>query len=470
MVLLGVSLSWPTAVDLTPANARPYVGSSGTNSELNLALGYNGLQRLTGALFGHAARAVTTAGSAPSGGMGGPGGGLFNGGPAGPFRLLGTTLGGQVSWLLALAVLGLVVAATRVRWRRLDERGHSLVLWGAWLLTAGVFFSVAEFFHPYYTVMLAPAIAALAAIGVAVLWWEYRTRGWRGWLLPVVLLATAAVQAYILRDYPDWSRWLTPLVVGACAVAALALVVARLRPRGMIRAALVALGLAVASLLVAPTTWAAYSVANGTNATIATAGPSAQTADSFPGGFAGPHGSMGGAPPFGGGSPGARGGFGGDQVDTALVRYLEAHQGHAKYLVATASSMNASSIIIATGKPVLALGGFGGNDQILTVQQLAQLVANGTVHYFLLQSGGGPAGAPSGSTLRELPAAIRAQIERGGAFGSFGGRSSNSALVQWVIRHGTVVPASRYETSATSTTGGSGQATLYYVSSAAASK
>src|SRR5918911_402880 len=80
VVLLGVSLSWATAVDLTPASARPYVGSSGTNSELNLALGYNGLQRLTGALFGHAARAVTTAGSAPSGGMGGPGGGLFNGG------------------------------------------------------------------------------------------------------------------------------------------------------------------------------------------------------------------------------------------------------------------------------------------------------------------------------------------------------------------------------------------------------
>jgi 4-amino-4-deoxy-L-arabinose transferase-like glycosyltransferase len=103
VVLLGVSLSWAAAVDLTPAGARPYVGSSGTNSELNLALGYNGLQRLTGALFGHAARAVTRAGaaantaSAPGGGMGGPGGGLFNGGPAGPIRLLGTTLGGQVS-------------------------------------------------------------------------------------------------------------------------------------------------------------------------------------------------------------------------------------------------------------------------------------------------------------------------------------------------------------------------------------
>jgi 4-amino-4-deoxy-L-arabinose transferase-like glycosyltransferase len=145
---------------------------------------------------------------------------------------------------------------------------------------------------------------------------------------------------------------------------------------------------------------------------------------------------------MGGGSPGALGGGrAGDQVDTALVRYLEAHQGTARYLVATASSQSASSLIIATGKPVMALGGFSGNDAILTTAQLARLVANGTVHYFLVQSGG------------------------------MGGGGSNSALMQWVQTHGTVVPTSQYETSSTATTGGFGQAsTLYYVSSAANGK
>jgi 4-amino-4-deoxy-L-arabinose transferase-like glycosyltransferase len=369
-----------------------------------------------------------------------------------------------------------------------------------WLLTAGAFFSVAEFFHPYYTVMLAPAIAALAAIGVATLWREYRSASRRGWLLPVVLLASAAAQAYILRDYPAWGRWLTPLVVGSCLVAAGALVAARLRPlcpagtarpgprqgrvwqrrsrmRRLVRVALVAAGMAVTSLLVAPTTWAAYSVLNGTGGSLPTAGPSAQTSGGFggnrmggAGAFGGTNGTRGRAPAFGAGFAGGAGGRDrGNQVDSGLIRYLEAHQGHAKYLVATASSMNASSIIIATGKPVMALGGFGGSDQILTVQQLARLVANGTVHYFLIQSGDGSAGALSGNTLRELPAALRAQIEKGGAFGGFGG-GSNSALTQWVTTHGTVVPASRYETSSTSATGGFGQATLYYVSSAAASK
>lgn len=126
-------------------------------------------------------------------------------------------------------------------------------------------------------------------------------------------------------------------------------------------------------------------------------------------------------------------------TNTVLIKYLEAHQGHTKYLVATASSMGAESIIIATGKPVMALGGFSGNDQILTTGQLARLVANGTVHYFLVQSGGQ------------------------------GGGGGNTTLTTWVTTHGTVVPASRYETASTATQGG-GQTALYYVGNVATSK
>ena len=48
VLLLAVSLSWAVAVDLTPASQRPYVGSSGDNSEMSLIVGYNGVQRLLG--------------------------------------------------------------------------------------------------------------------------------------------------------------------------------------------------------------------------------------------------------------------------------------------------------------------------------------------------------------------------------------------------------------------------------------
>src|SRR6202011_401777 len=52
VLLLAVSLSWVVAVDLTPASQRPYVGSTQDNSELSLAIGYNGIQRLLGSFGG----------------------------------------------------------------------------------------------------------------------------------------------------------------------------------------------------------------------------------------------------------------------------------------------------------------------------------------------------------------------------------------------------------------------------------
>src|SRR5205807_940910 len=58
-LLLVISLSWVVAVDLTPASQRPYVGSTQDNSELSLALGYNGIQRLLGG-FGRGPRANTS--------------------------------------------------------------------------------------------------------------------------------------------------------------------------------------------------------------------------------------------------------------------------------------------------------------------------------------------------------------------------------------------------------------------------
>src|ERR1700694_3156417 len=48
LLLLIVSFSWVVVVDAIPAASRPYVGSSQDNSELSLAIGYNGIQRLLG--------------------------------------------------------------------------------------------------------------------------------------------------------------------------------------------------------------------------------------------------------------------------------------------------------------------------------------------------------------------------------------------------------------------------------------
>ncbi|HLJ66828.1 MAG TPA: glycosyltransferase family 39 protein [Chloroflexota bacterium] len=485
IVLVVVSLSWVTAVDLTPAAQRPYVGSSGNNSELSLALGYNGLGRLTGNAFaflnGGTSLSKTLSNLSPTS-LGFTAG---EAGSAGFTRLINAELGGQAGWLLMLAIIGLVIAG----WRRphwpLDQHHQSLVLWGGWLLTAGAFFSVAGFFHAYYLATIAPPVAALGGIGAVQLWRDYRRGGWRSWLAPFVLLASALVEIHILGYYPDWSRWLAPLVAGGTVVAAAALIVTRVRWRRISPSrrrimAPAALGAGVLALLLTPAIWAEYTVAHAAGSLVPSAGPQAQGGFGFGGGR--PHFRSGGRFFFGGGSPppggpgfappgstfprgggfaggrgsGPGGRFGSDSTtaNPGLVRYLEAHQGHTKFLLATPNAGSAEPFILTTGRPVMALGGFM-SDRILTVSQLAVDVKNGTVRYFLLSGGDRFGGFV-------VPGGFRGYAPRRGGFpGRFGGPGSNDDLVQWVTSSCKLVPVTAYGSVSGSTTGGFAGQQLY---------
>lgn len=463
-VLVAVSLSWAIAVDLTPASARPYIGSSDSNSAIDLILGYNGLDRLLGrggpggARAGGAPQQQAPAGFNPaqdgaSGDItpppdaigagtqnpprlngGGSPGGAGETGEKGPLRLLNQQMAGQIGWLLPLAVIGFIGAVWYARPRLpLDGRAQSLLLWGAWFLTTASFFSVAGFFHRYYLVMLAPAIAALCGIGAVALWRLYRRGGLGAWLLPVALLVTAAVQVHILGDYPDWQRRLMPLVIGLSGVLALALVAGRLlRRMQVLRSPALALALGIPALLAAPAVWAGVSVWNGTNSTLPAAGPSA-------GGF---------------GMPGGNGGRGDASVNEALVQYLTENRGDATYLVATPSAMAAAPIILETGEAVMAMGGFSGGDPILTADDVAQLVRDGAVRFFLTGDGPGiradgairravqppeqSTGAGTAQDGEALPVMPSAPSDAGAFGGPMGG---NGSAMSWVTQNCTVVPA-----------------------------
>ena len=366
IVLLAVSLSWAVVVDMTPPSQRPYVGSSQGNSELNLAFGYNGLNRLLGQQFGRGPRTNAPGQSNTSGknrgtaGTGTPSptrtngnaaqaqrqfGGNFGTGSPSPLRIFTGSLGGQIAWLLPLAILG---AVALVRQRRpqfqQDRQQQSLVLWGTWLLTTGIFFSVSARFQPYYMTEMAPAVCALFGIGLVVMWQEYRqSTDWHRWLLPVALIATATEQIYILTSYPTWGQWLIPLIVVLCALAVGILLIVRFVPRiranvSNVRLLTPALSIGILALLVAPTVWAAIPIAQKSSQALA--------------------------------GPSQRGGFGGfrndnSTTDSALFSYLEANQNNAKFLVATLNATAADGIILATNKPVMAMGGFMGGDQIL---------------------------------------------------------------------------------------------------------
>jgi 4-amino-4-deoxy-L-arabinose transferase-like glycosyltransferase len=438
VVMLAVSLAWPLAVDLTPPNLRPWVDSTQDNSAISLALGYNGIERLLGQresvtqfLKGLGLN-LSSSDAAATGGFPGGFGGMFNNGPVGPFRLFDQELGGQASWLLPLSLVTMVIATWKSITRRTaffrTRQGQTAIVFGTWLLAAGGFFSVANFFHSYYLVTLGPPIAALAAIAVVGLWREARAHTWLGWLLPVVVLGTALVQADMLGAYPVWSAWLTPIVIGAALLAAIGLAYGLIGERfrgGAGRGLLVArgaTGIAIAALLLAPAMWSVYTVSSARGfGGVPAAGPQAANARGFGGSAAAPGGAPdgnvrrgdGAGGPAGPGAAAAPAGFGfgpGANTSSAMIDYLLANQGSAQYLVATTDSNTAAPIILATGKPVMSLGGFSGGDPILSVDQFASLVRSGQVRYVLLGRGGG-----------------------------FGGRGATSQITSWVESNGTPV-------------------------------
>lgn len=68
-----------------------------------------------------------------------------------------------------------------------------------------------------------------------------------------------------------------------------------------------------------------------------------------------------------------------------LLEYLQANKGDVTYLVAGASSMPLSPIILATNEKVINLGGFMGRDPVFATDELADLVDDGAVRFFLVQ-------------------------------------------------------------------------------------
>jgi len=114
--------------------------------------------------------------------------------------------------------------------------------------------------------------------------------------------------------------------------------------------------------------------------------------------------------------------------------------------------MTADGIILATNKPVMALGGFSGSDPILTTNQLASLVKNGTVRFFLLNSFNGGRQLPP-QILDRIPEQFRNRLGNGAA--GFGGGQQN-ALTTWVTQHCSTVPASLWQSASTNSGSGNG--------------
>lgn len=400
---------WIAIVEVWPADSRPYIGGSQSNSILELTLGYNGLGRLTG----------NETGSVVPGGAqaGGQGGGMW--GETGIGRLFDSSNGGQIAWLIPAAlVLGLAGLWFGRRDRRLTA---ALVVWLGWMVTTAVTFSfMAGIFHAYYSIALAPAVAAAAALGGQALWRHRLGLGAR-----LVLAAGAAVTTgtafVLLRRSTDFLPWLPWLVLVAGATAAAGLLISRLATAAAV--------LAVVAALAGPASYAVQTAATAHTGSIPTAGP--QVAGNGPGGLpgamtggmpgGGPGAMPGGMPPGGGpgGMPGAQGdGAGGGpggllsatEPSSEITDLLTADAHSYTWIAAAVGAQNAAGYQLATELPVMSVGGFNGSDPSPTLVEFKAMVAAGEIHYFI---GGGMGGM-------------------GGPGGQMGGSNSSAEITSWV--------------------------------------
>ncbi|MEU1984992.1 glycosyltransferase family 39 protein [Nocardia sp. NPDC019395] len=403
---------WLLAVELWPADSRPYIGGSQNNSIIELTLGYNGLGRLNG----NEAGSVGPGGELPPGGNG-----MW--GQTGITRMFDQMQGGQIAWLIPAALVALVAGLLlRGRAARTDAARAQILLWGGWLLVTGLVFSyMAGIFHQYYTVALAPAIAALTGIG-GVLFWRNRSRWWVRVSAAVAVGPTTATAWMLLSrsaDFVPWLRWMI-LVGGIVATLALLLPLPR-------RAAVAAALLAGVVGLAGPVAYTVDTLNSAHAGSIPSAGPNTgmfggmrppgmrggDGGPGMPGGAPNGTNGMGGMPPAGiaqgpGGSTGAGGradggmgrpggGPGGGVMSAsapgdALVALLEENADAYTWAGATVSANSAAGYQLATELPVMPIGGFNGSDPSPTLEQFQQYVDSGQIHYFLGGSGGGPGG------------------------------------------------------------------------------
>ena len=452
---------WILAVALWPAADRPYIGGSTDNSALELAFGYNGLGRIFGGsgnggggggrgLAGAAEGGALPGGGAagfPGGGAGGgfggpggggPGGGGF-GGQTGLGRLFSTEIGGQISWLLPTALLLLVAGLWLTRGAvRTDRTRAALLLWGGWTVVTMAVFSLMEgTFHPYYTVALAPGIAALVAIGGREAWRARDT--WTGRATLAAATALTAVWSFVLLgrspEFLPWLRWVV-LVAGVVVAAVLLVPVGRRRWLAAVAAAATLVGIA------GPAAYAVDTTATAHQGSIPSAGPAVEgSRDGFggPAGFGDRNGTTGRAGSDGrdgagallgregtgaGASPsagfGGAGGPGEETTDAALATLVKGASDH-RWAAAALGSQSAASLELATGASVMAIGGFTGSDPAPTLAQFQAWVAAGDVRYFVSGGmGGGPGGGREG---RGTGAQIQEWVEQHFTASTMGGRT-----------------------------------------------
>ncbi len=358
LLIAGIALLisagwWVLAVALWPTDARPYISNSGDNSVLDLALGYNGVNRIVGS-------------NKHEGGFGTA---------SSLHRLFVSEMGNEISWLLPVALFAVcfgIYLSLRGALSR-DEKA-ALLTWGGWLLLCGSVFSYMDgMVHPYYTVAMAPAIGALVGLG-GVWAWRRRT-GWDGRVAMAAMITLGAGWAILLLHRaglgPVWIRW-------GIAIAAIAAVATLTASHRMPRLIPVATVVGVVASLGGTAVFAIATAATPHDGAIPNA---VHTGTMWP-----TVGKRFGAPVFR---------MGDLQTNAALGEMLRGTS--TRWSAAVIGSQPAAALEVSSGTAVMAIGGWS-TDPVPTLDQFIDDVRSGQITYFV-DSGRNHIMAPYGKAI-----------------------------------------------------------------------
>ena len=350
-----ISLSWAVTVDRISLGQRPFIGSTATNTVMELIFQNNAATRifnlkaprLKDSKVGQGPQATTP---------------KFNGvigtyeqetGKPGVFRFFVPPLSKQMSWVLPFALISVLLSVLGARIKLPIEAviHKSFILWGGWLLTCLVFFSIISgIFHSYYTIMAVPPLSVMVAIGFVQLWNWGRAKKWIGVILIIAAAATLAFQRMAIYQYKDRDS----LIIAA----GLLLIIGTLL---MIIGERFAPFMILAAMLIVPAYWSVMTALSNADHT-------------FPSAYTGGERSVVAATLEN--DPNL-------QANDRMLSYLEFNTQDVKYLVAVPSAMQGAPLVLTSGRPVLYMGGFNGLDRVIDAKGLMELVAKGDLRYIL---------------------------------------------------------------------------------------
>lgn len=485
IVLTGVSLSWALAVDYTSADSRPYVGSSQTNSVLELAFGYNGTERLLGQTTGNArgdmngfggdmqqpnGNAQAQNGNSSSNGSNGQNGMMHppstgsttngntqtqdgnssSGGSNGQNGAMQPPDAGGATDGSSQGANGSSQPPTGGGPGGGQGGGQSMNMFGTG--DAGPLRLFQSALSGQISWMLPFALFGL--LGMIISWFRSREKTgemketifWAAWLVPVAgffsiacffhhyylimlappIAALSGIGWYAMyglyKNHKDWASYLLPAAVLTTAAFQVYILSAYTNQIGSAWMYVMGIvGLGVTIALL----MLKRSHPFGKQLTII----SLCVLLLAPVYWSATPILYGGNSVLPESGPQLQrsngGGMFSSDVDTGLLTYLREHHTGEEYLFATLTTVTAAPYIINADENVMALGGFNGTDPILSVSELKNLVKEGKVKYFLISDD----------------------------------NSGNSELVSWIKENGTEISSDQYRSTTNSTDSSAQQGT-----------